>query len=869
MSLAPGTALGSYKIVSAIGAGGMGEVYRATDTRLGRDVALKVLPASFANDPDRRARFEREAQALAALNHFNIAQIYGLEGDALVMELLEGQTLRDRLNSGPLTQRKAIEYGAQIARGLAAAHDRGIIHRDLKPENIFIVTDGSIKILDFGLARLEPSGHTHTASGHLSTAPGAVMGTAGYMSPEQVRGLPVDARSDLFSLGAVLYELLSGQRAFRRDSAAETMTAILNEQPPDLLAVRADIGPALDRIVQHCLEKNPIERFQSARDVAFALDSLSGSATATTTQAARRGFPTERLMWAVITGLLLTALAWTLIDRPVTTDPAPPSRGLVVLPEGVVINDVLHPGSRLVAAPDGKSVMVFGRHLNTGRAQLFLLPLDGSAATAFPDSSGLVALAWATDSRSAVAFGGTGMSRLALDGTPPILITQQPIGGYLGAAVNAAGDVLTGGPAVQRIQIKGGVIEDAIGPRASGGFFSPTFLADGQRFLAGHFDPAGDATIQSARLGSKESVTLLAGADIGKVVYASGAVIYSRGDSVFAHRVEGDPLRLVGDPVALAQSVEVLATRGAAFSVSNNGVLVYQAQESRPLFRLTWIDRAGKVIATVGEEADYSNVELSPDGRRVMASVGDARLRARDIVLIDVNRGISQRFTNHPSDERAAVWSPDGKRIAYNSKGLDLYVRNSDSSGEESALLADGASKDPYDWSPDGRWIVYRVSGRGTGNDLWIMSTDGSNASRALVATPASDLAANFSPDGHRIVYTSEETGQTEVYVVNVDGGGKTQISSNGGLFPRWRPDGKEIFYVSTDRVLMSALVTTGPAFEVAAPRPLFSMNVVTRPGPVYDVSPDGQRFLVATPVPSRIPPSINVLTNWPSLLRN
>jgi WD40 repeat protein/predicted Ser/Thr protein kinase len=868
MSLAPGTTIGSYKIVSAIGAGGMGEVYRATDTRLGRDVALKVLPDSFANDPDRRARFEREAQALAALNHFNIAQIYGLEGGALVMELLEGQTLRERLNAGPLPPRKAIEYGAQIARGLAAAHDRGIIHRDLKPENIFVISDGTIKILDFGLARQETSEIAKTVTGRPATEPGAVMGTVGYMSPEQVRGLPVDARSDLFSFGAVLYEILSGQRAFRRDSSAETMTAILNEQPPDLMSMRTDISPALDRIVQHCLEKNPIERFQSARDVAFALDSLSGSAssTAAVSRVASRAVPAERLAWLVSTVLLLAALAWTLINRPGAPQPGPLSRGLVVLPDGVTFNDVLPPGSRMAVSADGTRVTFQGRLAN-GQPQLFLMPLDGSAAIQIPQTRLTSSQWWMPDSNSMMVLSRDGLFRLPPDGTAPILLSSKITGGTSGGAVNANGQLLLGGSTLQLVQL-GDLSVEKLVEQPGVEYFRPTFFEDGQRFTVG-LGERGSVSVAAGTLGSKELRTLISGADLGTAHYANNAIVFGRGSTVLAQRIGGEPFKLIGEPVVLAETVEALPNRGTAFSVSTNGVLVYQATDSKPHFRLTWFNRRGEALNSIGEDGDYSNVELSPDGRRVLVSIPDPRLQTRDIFIIDVARGVRQRFTNDATDERSAVWSPDGNRIVYTSKGLDLYVHNADSSGNEAALVKDATSKDPYDWSPDGRYILYRVTKPDSGNDLWLAPADGSSPGRALVSTPASDLSGNFSPDGRYIVYTSEESGQPEVYVVKVDGGGKTQISSNGGMFPRWRGDGKEIVYLSLDRVLTSTMVRMSPTFEVGAARPLFGLNMANRPGPVYDVSADGEKFIIASPVPSRIPASLTVLTNWPQLLRD
>ncbi len=713
MSLAPGNTIGPYTIVSAIGAGGMGEVYRATDTRLGRAVAIKVLPDAVAGDPDRLARFEREARALAALNHFNIAQVYGFEGRALIMELLEGETLRERLSRGPLPIRKAIEFATQIARGLAAAHDRGIIHRDLKPENVFIVTDGHVKILDFGLARQD--GHDRTAIETMpagqSTVPGTVMGTVGYMSPEQVRGLVVDARSDLFSLGAVLYEMLTGARAFRRDSSADTMAAILNDHPREITAVRSDVSPALDRIVQHCLEKNSVERFQSARDVAFALDSLSGSVPSVAgLSSTASGWSRERMAWTAVTTVLALALAWLLVaDRTPPPASLPVSRALLVLPDGVVVNEVSAAGSRLAVSPDGSRLIFQGRHLASGESRLFLLPLDGGAATALAGTESATSPFWSPDGRQVMFNINGSLVRLPLDGGGAIPVSKG-VGFLLSGSWGADQVALLASAALYRVQVQDGaisIVREGVNNHRHG---FPHFLPDGRRYLFGTLAPSGDISISEGRMGSSDSHLLISGSGLGKAVYANGAMLYTRGNTLFAQRAEGEPLKLVGDPVAIAAPVEISASRGGAFSVSTNGVLVYH-EASRETVRLTWLDRQGKTLSTVGDDADYTNVELSSDARQALVSMSDARLQTRDIFIVDLERGVRQRFTIDPSDERSAVWAPDSRRVLYTSKGLDFYSRAADSSGDEQRVIVDGLSKDPYDWSADGRWLLYRKSG--------------------------------------------------------------------------------------------------------------------------------------------------------------
>ena len=866
MSLAPGTAIGPYTIVAAIGAGGMGEVYRATDSRLGRDVAIKVLPDEVANQPDRLARFEREARALAALNHFNVAQVYGFEGRALVMELLEGETLRQRLSHGALPIRKAIEYAMQMARGLAAAHDRGIIHRDLKPENVFIVSDGHIKILDFGLARRDSDNwDIETKTARHSTAPGTVLGTVGYMSPEPVRGQTVDARSDLFSLGAVLYEMLTGTQAFRRESSADTMAAVLNEHPRDLTSLRGDAGPALDRIVQHCLEKNPVERFQSARDVAFALEALSGSALSMTAATSRQ-WPLERIAWAGLTVLLIAVLGWQLTrERNTPMGPPPVSRTLLPLPEGIAVNEVTFQGMRLALSPDGTKVVFHARDMASGQSQLFLLPLDGSAATPLQGTDEANGVFWSPDSREIIFSTRARLMRLPLGSGQPLAVTKDAEPFFGAGAWSTAGVAVVGGPALREVSVADGEIR--VLQKGDGDSYAyPRFLPDGRRFVFNRFAASGDIELQAGRVGSSDSHLLLKAPDLGNAQYASGMLVYTRGATIFAQHIDREPPDLVGEPVAIGGPVEAGVMRGAAFAVSNTGVLVYQ-QIMREAMNLTWLDRKGATIGTVSDVTDYANVELSGDNRRALVSITDPRVQTRDVFIIDLARGVRQRFTTDPSDERSSVWSPDSRRVLYTSKGLNFYARAADSSDDERGVIVDQVSKDPYDWSRDGRWLLYRRSGPGTGSDVWMAPADGSSAGRALVATRFTDIPGTFSPDGRFIVYTSDESGQPEVYAMNVDGGGKTQLSTKGGVFPIWRGDGREIVYISTDRTLMSAAVTPGKELNVSAAVPLFKINVSVSAGRMYDVTPDGSRFLAAIPVPSRIPPSFTVVTNWPRLL--
>ena len=884
MSLSLGSRIGQYEIVAAIGAGGMGEVYRAKDTTLDRDVAIKVLPPAVASDPGRLARFDREARTLASLNHPNIAQVYGFEGGALIMEYLEGETLRDRLRPGALPARKAIEYATQIARGLAAAHERGIIHRDLKPENVFVLRDGQVKILDFGLARQASapasSGATQTATAQAGTDPGTVLGTVSYMSPEQVRGEPLDARTDLFSLGVVLYEMLSGQRAFRRDTTAETMTAILKDDPPELGATRSDLSPALDRIVRHSLEKNPLERFQTARDVAFALDSLSGSgsaaAVATTT---RSRFAGERWAWLSVTALLGLVAAWQGVTRRSVPDGEPlvPYQMTLVLPTGIRISPGVPPVYRFALSPDGRQLAFKGLGAD-GHRGLWIQSLTSRVARELADTSEAQAPLWSPDSRqvafsmrSGVSMSQSGSSEIrrvdATGGTP---VTIGPVGGA--ASWGSAGVLLvsSGPPAwrLRQINASGGPVAEVLA-KADAQMFHPAFLPDGRHFL--YAGITTNPALNGIYLGSLDSTeTTLVVKDAIQPGYANGAVIFARGDAVMAQRFDATRLTLSGVPIVLAADVVQVPSYGFAYAISQAGTLVYETDLATSKSQLGWFRRDGTLIATVSDEADYSNVELSRDGKRLAVSVMEPSVRTHDIYIVDLERGVRQRLTFDPSDERSMAWSADGRRMYFNSKGLELYSKASDFSAGEEPLLANHKSKDLLEVSPDGRLLMYRESGEATANDIWVMPLDGERTPRPLLQSRFNETFASFSQDGRSIVYVSDESGQSEVYVMRLnESHAKSQLSTKGGTYPRWSRDGREIFYVAPDRMVMSVPVKgDGAGFQAGTATPLFRID--PPPGAMsvpYDVSADGQRFIVNTIVPSKLPPSLTVLINWPARL--
>jgi Tol biopolymer transport system component len=871
VSLPAGSRVGPYEIIASIGAGGMGEVYRARDLKLGRDVAIKVLPDSVSKDVDRLARFEREARSLASLNHPNIAQIYGFEDGALVMELLEGDTLRDRLRDGALPVRKAIEYGAQIARGLAAAHDRGIIHRDLKPENIFLLKDGQVKLLDFGLARnVAPasSGVTETLAKAGGTDPGTVLGTVGYMSPEQVRAEAIDARSDLFSLGAVLYEMLSGERAFRRHTNAETMTAILREDPADLSA-RAEISPAIDRIVRHALEKNPVERVQTARDVAFALDALSGSASASVPARTERPRLTrERAAWVAVT-LALAALAIWLQTRPLpVTTVEQPYQLTVALPDDIRSNEFVAPSLRMALSHDGTNLAYAGVD-PSGAPHLWIISLRNGSIRELAGAAGGSAPAWSPDGSQItysmrqgrgyitrqIAVAGGSPETLATDG---VWKTWSP-GGVLLLSGPGRGlrwiDPATG--AVHESNVEANVLRGA------------SFLPDGRRYLVGELTSTfTQVATYVASLDSTARTKLIEGSALA--VYSRGAVAYARGTTLVAQRFDERNVALVGQPVTLTEGVDYLATSGYAVAASPVGTLVVQRPERAARSQLQWLRRDGTVLSTVGEPADYSNTELSPDGRRLLVTSTDPAVRTRDVFIVDLGRGVRQRATFDPSDERSAVWSADGRHIYYRSKGNELYVRRSDLTDEPQILLADGVSKDPYAASRDGQYLVYRASSKKGDNNVMLMPLGKGGPPIVVRATDFDEIGGSFSPDGRSVVYNSDESGQMEVYVAATDGSGaRVQLSQGGAREARWVRNGKEIFYYApANRTLMSVPVKgSGATFQAGVPRPLFRIDVPQNAGIPYDVAADGERILAIRSIDGTPKPVLTAIINWPALL--
>ena len=870
-----GQRLFGYDVVSLLGAGGMGEVYRARDPRLGRDVAIKVLPAAFSAEPERLQRFEQEARAAAALNHPNILAVYdvGTLGEApyIVSELLEGETLRARLIGGSLPLRKVVDYSVQIVRGLAAAHEKGIVHRDLKPENIFVTADGRVKILDFGLAKLtQPEGAGAGASALPTTPPdtvaGVVLGTVGYMAPEQVRGQQADHRSDVFAFGAVLYEMLSGQRAFRGATTADTMSAILKEDPPDLPAVDRHIPPALERVVDRCLEKSPSARFQSTHDLTFALEGLSSQSAAIAvpdTQVRARRF--DRFAWPVagLLGLTAVGLAFFPVRRPSG-------------PELTAVRFELHPppGTRFsfgaanpsqAVSPDGRRLAFVAQRFGSP-SSLWVRELDSVEAHMLPGTDGATDPFWSPDGGFLGFFAGRQLKRIDITGGSPQVICEAGTAG--GGTWNVDDVIIYGtdaGP-LFRVPATGGqpvALTTLDSSQKETVHRRPQFLPDGSHFL---YIARPSNTVFVGELDSAHSKPLLT-ADSKAMYTAPGYLLFVRQGTLMAQMFDANSLETTGQAFPVAAQVGFNpAVARAAFSVSDAGVLT-TAGVNVGAARFAWFDRTGKSLEMpIPEVGPYTNFDLSPDERQIAVQ------RAGDIWLLDVVRGVLSRLTSDPATEGDPIWSPDSRRLVFTSfrNGQTDLFEKTIAGGAETLLLASDEPKYPEDWSSDGRSIVY-ISPQG-GRRFWVLPMVDDGKPSVLIDTPFVKDEPHFSPDGQWLAYYSDESGRAEVYVQPFPGPGeRVRVSTDGGSQPRWKKDGSELFYLSLDGKMMAATIKYGRTLQVDVPKILFQtpITVATPNIDQYDVTADGQRFVVLAPVEGDTQSPITVVLNWTAGLKN
>jgi eukaryotic-like serine/threonine-protein kinase len=869
--LAPSTRLGPYEIVSTVGAGGMGEVYSARDTRLDRTVAIKLLPPHLAGDEQLRARFEREAKTVSSLNHPHICTLHDIGHETLgndelhylVLEMIEGESLADRLAKGPLPLEEVLRFGGEIASALDAAHKQGIVHRDVKPGNIMITKAGT-KLLDFGLAGTGEAAGVGEVLSSLRTLDkpltehGTILGTFQYMAPEQLEGQPADARTDIFALGAVLYEMATGRRAFTGQSRTSLIAAIVSSQPPPISSIQAMSPPALDHVIRKCLEKDPEDRWQSARDVMAELKWIEEGDS-------RVGLPAvvlgrrrvrERTAWAAFALASLAAAGFAAWAR---RAPKPPAlvRFVVAMPGGV---SAVGPPA---LSPDGRT-LAFDAAEPSGRKQIWIRPLDQLEARPLPGTEGAFRPFWSPDSRFIAFVAGGKLRKVDVAGGPPQTICDAPTG--RDGSWSREGVILFDGfSTIKRVPATGGVAQPEVDPEARGASW-PAFLPDGRQFLY-LIDQQGDWALMVKTLGANDSRELVKTGS--RALYAPpGYLLYVREQTLLAQPFNAGSLRIEGEPIPLGEGLGVGSSGLAAFSISDTGVLAYRAGLSQQ--QLVWFDRTGRQTPALEEPGDYRTFWFSPDGKRLAFTLGKAS--EADIWIRDLARGVTSRFTFDPAFEGVPVWSPDGRRLVYSvrRKTIDLMLKDAEGTREAEVLLESDEDKYAQHWSQDGKYLLFSSFGRDGGSDLWALPMSGEKKPFPVAKTRFAERTGGFSPDGRYVTYSSDQSGQLEVYVQEFpEARNKWQVSTKGGTQPIWSSDGKEIFYRAPDARLMSVAVRAANAFEAGVPRGLFELPLVNLPfGAYYRPAPDGQHFLVLAPLRQETIPPTTVVLNWTAGLR-
>jgi serine/threonine protein kinase len=880
-----------YQVVAHLGSGGMGEVYRATDSVLGRDVALKVLAPALHADVDFRRRLEKEARAASSLNHPTIVTVYeiGQAGsiDFVASELVDGLTLRARLDAGPPSLRELVDIGSQIGAALSTAHAAGIVHRDIKPENVMIRRDGIVKVVDFGLAKRTASrpADDPQSLGYAVTQEGIVAGTACYMSPEQALGEPLDHRSDLFSVGILLYEMATGQRPFTGSSDAALYDALLHASPPAPSTLRADLPVELDLVIGRALEKERDLRYQSAADLASDLRRLQrSSATAPLAVAPPRTagrinrWRTVAVVTVLVAAALATALALSLSTRRAPADAAT-TRFLVGPPPNVrfATTGLVAASMTFAVSPDGRSVAYAAGPIGQP-PRLWLRSLDSVEATAIDDTTGASFPFWSPDSRSVAFFTGALLKRKDLGGGAPRTLTNTVI--PRGGTWSIDGTILygSGQSGIFRVPADGGTPTPVTTPdvgQGEGWHRFPQFLPDGRHFLylAGSNGSSGARTLYAGSLDDQaikrrvmETTARASYVDPGYLLFVGN------GDALMARPFAAGRLEFTGDAVQVGRQVTTSSQLDASYSVG--GTTLAYAERPGAGSRLTWFDRSGQSDGTVGTPGQYLGVRLSPDGNTAAVSRVNPSENQPDIWLIDLQRGAETRVTFTPTLEMAPVWSPDGSRVLFAASPsllqLQLFQQQVAGGGDASPVFKTEESVIPEDWSPDGQLVVYTITQPADNNGLMLLRMRDRRAT-PLVMTRFSEYQGRISPDGRWLAYTSQESGRPEVYLRPFPAGTSgTVISIGGGSEPSWRRDGRELFYLGPNGALIAVDLTLSTGIKASRPSELFRWNVpVDRQfnATHYAPTPDGRRFLAVAAIGDAPPAAITMVLNWATAL--